>query len=59
MEATAVLHHCASRLQASTYRTLLLLLYGTGMRVGEALGLTLSDVDLPQRVITVRDPKLW
>ena len=31
------------------YRTLLLLLYGTGMRIGEALRLTLQDVDLAER----------
>lgn len=34
------------RTSATTLRTLLLLLYGTGMRVGEALRLRLADVDL-------------
>src|SRR5262249_14117717 len=41
------------------YRTLLLLLYGTGMRIGEALHLTLQDVDLAERVITVRCTKFF
>jgi site-specific recombinase XerD len=41
------------------YRTLLLLLYGTGMRIGEALRLTLQDVDLAERVITVRCTKFF
>jgi site-specific recombinase XerD len=58
-DATAVLYHSGSRLRAATYRTLLLLLYGTGLRVSEALGLTISDVDLAQRVITVRDTKFY
>ena len=40
-------------------RTLLLLLYGTGMRVGEALSLTLADVDLENRVLRVRDAKFF
>lgn len=57
LDATDVLHHPGSRLQAATYRTLLLLLYGTGLRVGEAINLRLSDVDLAQRVITVRHGK--
>jgi site-specific recombinase XerD len=59
VDATAVLYHCGSRLQAATYRTLLLLLYGTGLRISEAIGLTLSDVDLAQRVITVRNTKFY
>ena len=41
------------------YRTLLLLLYGSGMRIGEALRLTLQDVDLAEQVITVRDTKFF
>ncbi|WP_287140953.1 recombinase family protein [Mesorhizobium sp.] len=40
------------------YRTLLLLLYGSGMRIGEALRLVLHEVDLTEeQIITVRDTK--
>ena len=38
-----------------TYRTLLLVLYGAGLRISEAIGLTLADVDLAERVLTVRN----
>ena len=43
----------------SSSRAILLLLYGAGLRVGEAvaLTLTLADVDLPGAVITVRNTK--
>jgi integrase len=37
--------------------TLIGLLYATGLRIGEALNLTLSDVDLRRRVIEVREGK--
>jgi integrase/recombinase XerD len=40
-------------------RSLLLLLYGTGMRIGEVLSLSLQDVDLEQRLVTVRDTKFY
>lgn len=43
----------------ATLRTLLLFLYGTGMRVGEALRLRLVDVDLPIALITIRDTKFY
>jgi integrase/recombinase XerD len=59
LEATAVLEHRASPLQAMTYRTLLLVLYGTGLRVSEAISLTVSDIDLVRRLVTVRDTKFY
>jgi integrase/recombinase XerD len=59
IEAAATLQDARSRQQASTYRTLILVLYGTGMRISEALGLTMQDFDLAQRVITVRDTKFF
>jgi integrase/recombinase XerD len=49
----------ACQTSAHTLRTLLLFLYGTGMRVGEAIRLRLADVDLDQRVITVRGTKFY
>ena len=42
-----------------TFRTLLLVLYGTGLRIGEALALTLADVDLATAVLTIRDTKFY
>lgn len=55
LDATATLESPISPLQALTHRTLLLLLYGTGLRVGEAIRLTLRDVNLPERVLTILD----
>ncbi len=54
--ASALSTRC-SRLQAATYRMFLLILYGAGLRVSEAIGLKLCDVDLSQRLLTVRDTK--
>jgi integrase/recombinase XerD len=59
LAATDILQTPLSPLLASTMRSLLLLLYGTGMRIGEALSLTLQDVDLEDRVLTVRDTKFF
>ncbi len=44
-------------IRATTLRTLLLVLYCTGLRPGEAVRLLLADVDLTQRAFTVRDSK--
>ena len=41
------------------FLVILLLLYGTGMRIGEALSLTLQDVDLENRVLRVRNSKFF
>ena len=45
------------QLDADTLRALLLLLYGAGLRFGEAQRLTLDDVDLRDAVLTIRDTK--
>ena len=59
LDATAILRTGHTRQVPAIYRTLLLLLYGTGMRIGEALRLNLQDVDLVDRVITVRCAKFF
>ena len=45
------------QIDADTLRALLLLLYGAGLRFGEAQRLTLDDVDLRDAVLTIRDTK--
>ena len=46
-------------LEEATLRTLLLLLYGAGLRIGEALALTRADVDLDAAVLTIRESKFY
>jgi len=45
------------KLEPHTLRAILLLLYGAGLRVSEALALTLDDVDFADSLITIRDTK--
>ena len=59
LAATEILQTPLSPLLALTMRTLFLLLYGTAMRIGEALSLTLQDVDLQNRMLTVRNSKFF
>ena len=49
----------ACRTSAITLRALLLFLYGTGVRMGEALKLRLADVDLDYGVVTIRGTKFY
>lgn len=51
--------HPRSCLEPATLRTVLLLLYGTGLRVREALALNRTDVDLDGAVLTVRRTKFF
>ena len=59
LDATRVLKSRRNPMQPFTFRVLLLVLYSTGIRVGEALRLTLRDVDLHTRVLTIRDTKFF
>jgi integrase len=49
--------HGHRNLTPATLRTLLLILYCTGLRLGEAVRLTLKDVDLQQNLFVVRESK--
>src|SRR5207302_1773841 len=46
-------------LEPSTMRAILLLFYGAGLRRCEVLNLLVTDVDLPNRVITIREGKFF
>ncbi|MGD0229762.1 MAG: tyrosine-type recombinase/integrase [Syntrophorhabdales bacterium] len=61
LERTDTLETLKSPLQAATFKTLLLVLYGTGLRISEALSLTISltDVNLDDSLIIVRDSKFF
>jgi site-specific recombinase XerD len=48
-----------TKLQAPTLRTVLLLLYGAGLRISEALCLTPQDVDLTNSLLTIRTSKFY
>jgi integrase/recombinase XerD len=52
---------CTSRtpMEEEVLRTLLLLLYGTGLRIGEALKLTLAEVDLRQACLHICGTKFF
>jgi site-specific recombinase XerD len=51
--------HSRAKMQSHTCRALLLLLYGAGLRISEALSLTLADVDLPSGILTIRESKFY
>jgi integrase/recombinase XerD len=59
LDATSWCEHPLSKVQAYTYRALLLLLYGAGLRIGEALALTLNDVNLSIGLVRIRESKFY
>jgi integrase len=52
-------HRGCWHLEPRTVRTLLLLLYGTGLRIGEAIRLQHRDVDFRERILTIRETKFY
>lgn len=59
LDATGILNTPMSPLQSATFRTLLLTLYGTGLRIGEALVLTIADFSPADRLLVVRVSKFF
>ncbi len=59
LDATAILQDYRSPLQHTTFRTLLLTLYATGLRPSEGLRLRCCDVDLGGRVLAIWDTKFF
>jgi site-specific recombinase XerD len=57
LEATISLRHANRQLEPTTFRVMLLLLYGAGLRLCEALALNRSDYDPAIALMTIRDTK--
>ena len=59
LQATVTLTSARFPLQPLTYRTLLLILYGAGLRASEGLRLRCCDVDLCERLLSIWDTKFF
>jgi integrase len=59
LRATDSYQYRPSSTEPVTLRTIILLLYGTGLRVREAVNLDRPDVDLEQSLLTVRQTKFF
>ena len=59
LDATAILETNLSPLRHLTFRTLLLLLYGAGLRPGEGLRLRCCDVELRDGILSIWDTKFF
>ena len=59
LDATVCCQSPRIKLQPYTCRMLILLLYGAGLRISEALSLTLADVELSEGILTIRESKFY
>jgi integrase/recombinase XerD len=59
LKATAACDNPHSNIESDTCRTLILLLYGAGLRISEALALTLAEVDLSTGILIIHTSKFY
>jgi site-specific recombinase XerD len=59
LDAIPVFRRPDIRVEPQTLRAMLLLLYGAGLRRGEALRLSITDVDLTNSLLTIRNTKFF
>jgi len=59
LEVTVSCDNPRSKIAADTCRTLILLLYGAGLRISEALALTLADVNISTGVLHIQASKFY
>src|SRR5215472_4946238 len=59
LDAAESRHRPSWRLAPRTIRVLLLLLYGAGLRISEAVALKIVDVDLKALILTIRETKFF
>jgi integrase/recombinase XerD len=59
VDVAAVQEHPRMKLQALTLRTLILVLYGAGLRLSEALHLKLTEAHLQDSLLTIRESKFY
>lgn len=59
LDAIPSFRRCRTGIEPETLRAILLLLYGAGLRAGEALNLSVADLDLPEAMLTVRNTKFF
>jgi site-specific recombinase XerD len=57
--ATETYQRNRSKIEPVTIRTIILILYGAGLRLREAVNLSVADVDLKNAVLTVRNTKFF
>lgn len=59
LDATASYRKTHLLLEPYTFRAVLLILYGAGLRISEALSLRTSDVDFSEGVLLIRETKFY
>ena len=59
LRSTALLESRRYQVDSVTFRTLLLLLFNTGVRIGEAMSLAICDVSFANDLLTIRRSKFY